>query len=219
MEPLRLIVETGKRRVFASALDWPGWSRSGRNEDQALAAVLGYAPRFAPVAGRAGLPWPGSAPGDWSAEVVQRVPGTPTTDFGAPDAIGDEDRQVPDQRQAARLVALVDAAWDTFDDVVSASPPLLRKGPRGGGRDRDKMVAHVLGAEAAYARRLGLTVREPEPGDAAGVEALRAAISAVVAAGQPVASPRRTLWPVRYGARRIAWHVLDHAWEMEDRRV
>ena len=24
-------------------------------------------------------------------------------------------------------------------------------------------------------------------------------------------------WPHRYAARRIAWHVLDHAWEMEDR--
>src|SRR5438067_302187 len=24
-------------------------------------------------------------------------------------------------------------------------------------------------------------------------------------------------WPVRYAARRMAWHVLDHAWEMEDR--
>ena len=24
-------------------------------------------------------------------------------------------------------------------------------------------------------------------------------------------------WPARYAARRIAWHVLDHAWEIEDR--
>jgi hypothetical protein len=25
-------------------------------------------------------------------------------------------------------------------------------------------------------------------------------------------------WPARYAARRIAWHVIDHLWEMEDRR-
>ena len=24
-------------------------------------------------------------------------------------------------------------------------------------------------------------------------------------------------WPQRYAARRIAWHALDHAWEIEDR--
>jgi hypothetical protein len=24
-------------------------------------------------------------------------------------------------------------------------------------------------------------------------------------------------WPPRYAARRIAWHALDHAWEIEDR--
>ena len=25
-------------------------------------------------------------------------------------------------------------------------------------------------------------------------------------------------WTTAYAARRIAWHVLDHAWEMQDRR-
>jgi hypothetical protein len=24
-------------------------------------------------------------------------------------------------------------------------------------------------------------------------------------------------WPPRYVARRMAWHLLDHAWEIEDR--
>ena len=26
-------------------------------------------------------------------------------------------------------------------------------------------------------------------------------------------------WPPRYAARRIAWHALDHAWEIEDRVI
>jgi hypothetical protein len=80
------------------------------------------------------------------------------------------------------------------------------------------MLAHVLGAEAAYARRIGLSPREPVVGDRAAIEALRADILGVLRAGAPLANPRRRLWPVRYAARRIAWHALDHAWEMEDRR-
>jgi hypothetical protein len=31
----------------------------------------------------------------------------------------------------------------------------LRKGPRGGGRDPEKIMEHVLGAEASYFRQLG----------------------------------------------------------------
>jgi hypothetical protein len=30
----------------------------------------------------------------------------------------------------------------------------------------------------------------------------------------PVAQAK---WPPAYAARRIAWHALDHAWEIEDR--
>jgi hypothetical protein len=32
--------------------------------------------------------------------------------------------------------------------------------------------------------------------------------------GSPLADRK---WTQRYAARRIAWHALDHAWEMEDR--
>jgi len=53
---------------------------------------------------------------------------------------------------ARRLVGLVTATWATFDEVAAASPAELRKGPRGGGRDRDKLVDHVIGAETAFAR-------------------------------------------------------------------
>ena len=31
-------------------------------------------------------------------------------------------------------------------------------------------------------------------------------------------APQRK-WPPRYTIRRITWHVLDHAWEMQDRRT
>jgi len=42
---IRVVVEGGAKRVFASAVDWPGWARSGRDEAAALEALLAYAPR------------------------------------------------------------------------------------------------------------------------------------------------------------------------------
>jgi hypothetical protein len=118
---------------------------------------------------------------------------------------------------ARRLVGLVTATWTTFDEVAAASPAALRKGPRGGGRDRDKLIAHVIGAETAYARKLGLKLRKPAIDYSTAIEDLREAIAAVVGApsdGSPVVPNG---WTTRYAARRIAWHVLEHTWEMQDR--
>jgi len=119
--------------------------------------------------------------------------------------------------EAERLAALVSAAWAAFDGVVAGAPGALRKGPRGGGRDRDKIVDHVLGAEAAYVRKLGLRLPQPDPNDRAAVTAFRRAIIETLrkpSSGGPLTEKG---WPQRYAARRIAWHVLDHAWEIEDR--
>jgi hypothetical protein len=40
-----------------------------------------------------------------------------------------------------------------------------------------------------------------------------------VACGEPVRTGPRggVRWTARYYVRRSAWHVLDHAWEIEDR--
>jgi hypothetical protein len=97
------------------------------------------------------------------------------------------------------------------------TPDELLKGPRGGGRDRDKMVEHVLAAETSYARGLGVKRRQPAVDDTAAIADLRGAILDVLGArsdGQPL---HGTKWTTRYAARRIAWHALDHAWEMQDR--
>lgn len=59
---VRVSLEAGFRLTFASALDWPGWSRSGRGEEAAVEALRGYAPRYAPVAVEAGLEAPGLGP-------------------------------------------------------------------------------------------------------------------------------------------------------------
>ena len=200
-----VIVETGRRRSFASAAEWPGWCRSGRTEEAALEALADCRDRFAPVAARAGHPLPATAT---SFIVVERVVGDATTDFGAPGRLAEDDGRPLTGTEARRLVDLLEAVWSTFDEVVAAAPEALRKGPRGGGRDTSKVVEHVTKAEASYGRQIGVKAPPAE---------LRAALAAVLAApsdGAPLAGKR---WPARYAIRRIAWHVLDHAWEIEDR--
>lgn len=208
-------VEAATKRTFASALDWPGWSRSGKNEEQALAALAAAAPRYAVVAEAAGMPLPPDAAE--SLEVVERVPGDAGTEFGVPAIQASSDAEPLTPEQLERLVALVAASWEIFDRVVAGAPAELRKGPRGGGRDRDKIAAHVIGAEAGYSVRLGLRLKEPAWEDKAAVTANREALLDALR-NPPDAGPSRAKrWPVAYAARRIAWHVIDHAWEIEDR--
>jgi hypothetical protein len=42
-------LELGAKRVFAGAIEWPGWCRSAKTEEQALEALVTYAPRYAKV--------------------------------------------------------------------------------------------------------------------------------------------------------------------------
>ncbi|MEV0588302.1 hypothetical protein [Nonomuraea sp. NPDC050310] len=204
----RIYLELGSKRVFACSLDWPGWCRVDKSEELAVERLLDYAPRYAVVAERAGLAF---RPGKVS--VTERVKGGATTDFGAPEAQPDADAEPYPVKVATRDVKLMRAAWELFDEVTAASPEELRKGPRGGGRDRDKMVAHVEDAERNYARQVG--VRHPpyrEPGDR---DALRAELAEVLGRawdGTPLGK-----WAPRYAVRRVTWHVLDHLWEMQDR--
>jgi hypothetical protein len=193
---VRVMIEAGSKRTFACALDWPGWCRSGKTEEQALATLAAYAPRYAAVAREAGLTLP---EGD-GFEVVERLSGDGTTDFGAPAAIAAADHAPLSPPEADRLARLLEAAWTALDRVVAGAPAELRKGPRGGGRDRDRIVDHVRGAEEVYARRLGLVGH-----------ASRTEIASALRSGL------EGRWPPRYAARRLAWHVLDHAWEIADR--
>jgi hypothetical protein len=215
--PTDVYLELGRKRVFACALEWPGWCRSGKTEEHALEALATYATRYAVVAREAGLAFPEAQ--RTAFHIVERLTGSAGyTDFGAPGAVPTRDHEPLTGAEAARHTALVGASWLVFDRVAARAPAELRKGPRGGGRDRDQVIDHVLGAEAAYARKLGIKHRPPARGDAPAIAALRHAIVTALGGapsdGTPLV-PRG--WPPRYAARRIAWHVLDHAWEMEDR--
>ena len=214
---LRVAIESTPKRAFATALDWPGWSRGGRTPDAALQALVASVPRYARVAGIAGLTFDASAPPQVGIEVA----GSAHTDFGVPGAEFDLDREPLTPVEVERVITLVEAAWKAFDAAVASAPAELRKGPRGGGRDRDKIARHVLEAEGAYAGALGIKLASPDPADRAAVRSHRGQMvnalrdAASRPAPDPGSKPKR--WTFRYATRRIAWHALDHAWEIEDR--
>lgn len=204
-------LEVAGTRAFACAVDWPGWSRAGKTPDAALEALATSAPRYAEVAARARARFAKAAGDD--LDVVERVKGDATTSFGAPGVVADVDRVPMTRAQLQRWVRLLEASWDLLDDVRAGAPASLRKGPRGGGRDREKMYAHVLDAERGYAGKLGIA----RAGSYDTQAALRAEIVAVVSRDSDGSPLKDRGWPPRYAVRRLAWHVLDHAWEMQDR--
>jgi len=215
-EPVLVTIEHTPKRSFATAADWPGWSRSGKTEEVALGALAAYAPRYAAIAEAAGERLAREIAVD-DLEIVERLAGSAGTDYGVPSRPTEHDARPTDAEAAARLAGLVEAAWSFFDRTAEAAPEALRKGPRGGGRDRSKIVAHVMDADRAYANEIGVKVAGFEPDDEAAAGAMREAMLGVLRAardGRPLAGRR---WPARYAAHRIAWHALDHAWEIEDR--
>ncbi len=204
-------LESVDTKVFASALDWPGWSRGGRTEQLALEALVAQAARYAAVASGAGQDFPADVTLD-DLDVVERVVGDGSTSFGVPGRVTEADLRPVTSAQANRLADILQAAWDTLGDVVAAAPAELRKGPRGGGRDRDKVEAHVEDAERSYARSIGLRPAKDAP-----MAEVRAEVMTTFRLGTDGSPLPGGTWPLRYAARRFTWHVLDHAWEIEDK--
>ncbi len=218
---IRVVLEVAQRRAFAVAADWPGWTRGGRGEDQALDALLRSGPRYAAVAAAAGIALepPADAAG---VEIVARLPGTSTTEFGAPGVPLPGDDAAVDGPELERQAALLQAAWSTFEAAVERHRGVqLAKGPRGGGRDLAKIVAHVEDADRGYLVQLGARPPKGPAGPAPITEVHATALAALRARalGLPVTGPSKVTkpWPPRYYVRRAAWHWLDHAWEIEDR--
>jgi hypothetical protein len=211
-------VETGHKRAFACSLEWPGLARSGKTEDAALAALASYVPRYSPVAAQAAVDFDLSDNQQWL--VVERVQTrSGGADFGVPTTVLASDQGDLGAEEASRTAALLSASWEFLDSVAAAAPPELRKGPRGGGRDRDAVVAHVAGAEQLFGRKVGLKLPAPAPApvDRDVVVANRTEILEWCRSGKAHPDVPQA-WPPRYAARRLIWHVLDHAWEIEDRR-
>lgn len=208
----RVVIETGKKKVFATAVDWPGWSRFGKTGEDALEALHQYADRYRRVSELAGA---GVLPETF--QVVEHVEGSGATDFGVPDRVAEVDCESMTDLECDRQLALLRACWEIFDEVAAKVSAQLRKGPRGGGRDRDKIIDHVVQADRSYGRQIGVRTPPFDSFDEGAVMTHHDAIFAAIPGlrgGDPI---KPNGWPVRYFIRRAAWHVLDHAWEMEDK--
>ena len=232
MKNIKVSIEHGKKRTFACAIDWPGWCRNSRDEQSSLVALVAYGPRYAKVIDLAVIDTQGTEPlfhpptSDTQFFVVSRLDGNATTDFGAPAISLELDNLPIEQAQHQRFVTILRACWGTFDDAIQqAAGRDLRLGPRGGGKNLQKIIEHVLDADRSYLGRLAwkykrdstLSVQEQLIGTrSAIINALRAALDD----GLPEQGPRAgAIWLPRYFIRRVAWHVLDHTWEIEDRLI
>jgi hypothetical protein len=217
-DPLRVLVEQpihGKRWV-AVAADWPGLERGARSEDEAVEKVARYVPRYLPVAKRAGLG--AELERQTEPEIIGRYPGTGSTDFwGISFAPSPLDREAFDAMAFDRQASLLRAAWAEFDETAARVSAELRPGARGGGRDRDRIVRHVLANEGLeFAKRVKVPSELEDlqtPGGLARhrdqyVDAMRT----WYAEGKPLGK-----WTIPYLLRHTAYHALDHTWEMQDR--
>ncbi|MBO0831941.1 MAG: hypothetical protein J2P28_02070 [Actinobacteria bacterium] len=216
-DPVRVMLEQGKKkRVVACAFDWPGWDRSARIGNDVLAVLAAYRPRYAKVAETAGYGAEYGATGE--LDVVEKVDGIGMTDYygvsGRPAA---PEYDPMTDAECERKIALLQASWKTFDDFAARVSAELRKGPRGGGWDKDRIIRHVNGAEIdEFAPKVGVKVPLETRDDAETLRAYREGFVAGIRAHHTRGESARS-WPLQFLIRRCAWHMLDHAWELEDR--
>ena len=216
-DELRVMLEIGPKgkQVVAVAPDWPGLERGAKTGEAAIARLQAYLPRYAPVANLAGMAAEFAAIA--TVDVVEHYPGTGSTDFwGISFAFSSIDREAMSSEELERDLTLLQACWAFFDAVRSRVSAELQKGPRGGGRDRDRIVRHTLGTEQDWAAKLGVRTPEGALLTYEGLSAHRDAYCTAIRALQVQGKPART-WPLRYLIRHTAFHTLDHAWEMEDK--
>ncbi len=216
-EPLRVTLEIGPhgQKVVAVAPDWPGLERGAKTGQAAIERLLAYVPRYATVTKLAGME--AAFPTVPVPEVVEEYPGNGSTDFwGISFAFSSLDRQALADEALERELKLMTACWEFFDGVRRRVSAGLQKGPRGGGRDRDRIVHHVLATEWDWTKKLGLVMPKEALQSQAGVKAHRQAYCDAIRELHAEGKMART-WPLRYLIRHTAYHTLDHAWEMEDK--
>lgn len=214
---VRVMLEIGSRgkQVVAVAPDWPGLERGAKTGDAAVDRLLAYLPRYAPVVALAGMEAAFAAL--TTADVVERFPGTGSTDFwGISFAFSDIDRQEMSSDELDRELTLMRACWAFFDAVRARVSAEMQRGPRGGGRDRDAIVGHTFGTERDWAKKVGVATPEGAMLTEEGLTAHRDGYCDAIRALHAEGKMART-WPLRFLIRHTAFHTMDHAWEMEDK--
>ena len=220
--PVRTVIERGPKgkRAVAFGIDWPGWSRGAKSPELALETLESYRERYRPVALLAGMDGEFRAAG--ALEVVEDRVGTGSTDFwGISFSPSATEHGPMKEAQLERGIALVRACWAFFDAVAERVSPEMRKGPRGGGRDRDRIIRHVIRTESEdFAKQVGLRIPEEAALTADGLRQHREAyVVAMRAYNDGKVAKRMRSWTLPFLIRHSAYHTLDHAWEMEDKNL
>lgn len=223
MQTIPVTLEIGpKRKVFAQALEWPGWCRSGKDEHAALHNLLISAPRYAQVASRAGLSFTIPTSLD-QFEIVERVSGTATTDFGALAVPLAADFAPLSEEDIEKFASLLTACWSTFDDTLHNIPVEQRDTKPEKGRSPNTIRLHLIEADFMHLSGFGTSYKQPDPLKMHEQEtAVRTQLLAKLRA-QPrreAISPLRRsgfTWTPRFIVRRSSWHTLDHVWEIEEK--
>lgn len=219
---MRVAIETGPKgkKFVAYAIDWPGLERNGKSPDEAFTKMESYRARYQAIANRAEF---GQAfETEPAGKIVQEYEGTGSTDFwGISFAHGPNDHEAMSDDDVERHLALLNACWDEFDEIGMRVSPELKRGPRGGGRNRDEIVGHLVASELQWLRKLDIRpdFREilPPVQRREHHQRVLAELRRRHQEGLPVKSKTGPPWTVRFTIRHLAYHVMDHAWEMEDK--
>jgi hypothetical protein len=218
--PVRTVIEHGTKdkRCVAFSLDWPGWNRGAKTAEVALETLESYRQRYRPIAVLAGMTREFDAAGP--LEVVEDRVGTGSTDFwGISFSPSSTEHGPMDEAELERKITLLQACWAFFDAVAARVSPEMRKGPRGGGRDRNRIIRHVIRNESEeFAKQVGLRIPEEAALTPDGLRQHRETyVEAMRAYNAGKVERKMRNWSLPFLIRHSAFHTLDHAWEMEDK--
>ena len=216
---VRTVIEHGTKdkRSVAFSLDWPGWSRGAKTAEVALETLESYRDRYRPIADLAGMGREFDAAGP--LEIVEDRVGTGSTDFwGISFSPSSTEHGPMSEAEFDRKIKLLRAAWAYFDAVAARVSPEMRKGPRGGGRDRDRIISHTIRQESEnFASGVGLRIPEEGAMTPDGLRQYRKDYVEAMRAYNAGEGKRMRSWTLPFLIRHSAFHTLDHAWEMEDK--
>ena len=217
---VRTVVERGPKgkKSVAFALDWAGWNRGGKTPELALETLEAYRERYRPIAELAGLGREFADAGP--LDIVEDRVGPGSVDFwGISFSASSTEHGPLTDDQIDRGFRLLQAAWAYFDDVAARVSPEMRKGPKGGGRDRDRIIRHTIRTESEdFAKQVGLRIPEEGALSPEGLRTHRESYLAAMRAYNAGQIERRMRsWTLPFLIRHSAFHTLDHAWEMEDK--
>ncbi len=219
MTKTNIYLELGKKKTVAYAVEHLGYFRIAKTEEAALQSLLTYSERYAELMYAGGIDFQAPTSLD-DLSIIARYEGNATTDFGSPGIIPDEDKRKITAADAEAYEKLLRACWDAFDKAIaSAEGKELRKGPRGGGRDLQKIIVHVRDSNLACLRKQGQKVPKALQADRGAIRiAILETLSIAVEGNIPKKGARGgAMWPTPYFVRSVVGHIVDHIWEIEDR--